>query len=163
MLRPPGATRRLAARVLLLDHDDRLLLFRGFDPARRDAGTWLFTPGGGLEDGETLEDAALRELAEETGLRDVELGACVWCRTAFFSFDGTDYEQREWFFLVRAGSADVDTGGHTDVEKRSLLGHGWWTVDELRNSDELVYPAHLAELLGRLLREGPPGTPLEIG
>lgn len=68
---------RQAARVVLLDDRDRVLLFRGFDPAHPDRGSWWFTPGGGINPSESLEEAAPRELAEETGIREVTLGPCI--------------------------------------------------------------------------------------
>jgi 8-oxo-dGTP diphosphatase len=54
----------VAVGVLLLDGDRVLLVQRARPPL---AGRWT-VPGGGVELGETLEEAALRELAEETGL-----------------------------------------------------------------------------------------------
>jgi len=51
------SVQRYAARVLLLDEAGRVLLFRGGDPHRPEAGTWWFTPCGGLDAGETVEDA----------------------------------------------------------------------------------------------------------
>ena len=54
----------VAVGVLLLDGDRVLLVQRGRPPQ---VGRWT-VPGGGVEVGETLEEAALRELAEETGL-----------------------------------------------------------------------------------------------
>ena len=59
---------RQAARAVLLDPDDRILLVRFEFPA---AAFWG-TPGGGLDPGETHEQAILRELAEEAGLE----GSC---------------------------------------------------------------------------------------
>ena len=53
-------TPRPAARVLLLDARDRLLLFRWKPP-----NVWI-TPGGGLEPGETYEQAALRDVVRES-------------------------------------------------------------------------------------------------
>jgi len=158
----PVPRRRVAARVVLLDDLDRVLLFRGFDPADVEAGFWWFTPGGGVDPEESLEQAARRELIEETGINDVDLGPRLWTRLAQFSFEGIAFEQREWFFLARTARRAVDTSGFMDYEQRSMTDHRWWGVDELRQSDEVVWPTGLASLLATLLTAGPPVAVIEI-
>ncbi|MEV8454304.1 NUDIX hydrolase [Streptomyces sp. NPDC052095] len=153
--------RRKVARVVLLDPDDRILLLHGFEPddPRRD---WWFTPGGGLEGDETREQAALRELAEETGITAVELGPLLWRRMCSFPFDGRRWEQDEWYYLARTDRTDTDTSGQTGLERRSVSGLRWWTSAELSAARETVYPTRLAGLLRTLLDEGPPRTPLVL-
>src|SRR5687768_2703027 len=104
---------RRAGRVLLVDGAGRVLLFRGGDPSKPEQGTWWFTPGGGLDEGESWADGAARELYEETGLRvpTEELGSCVHREESRFSFAGTDYEQDSCFFLLRVDRHEVDTSG----------------------------------------------------
>ncbi|MGW2277454.1 NUDIX hydrolase [Streptomyces sp. NPDC001770] len=150
---------RTVARVVLLDPQDRILLMHGFEPD--DPGTtWWFTPGGGLEGDESHEEAARRELAEETGITDVELGPVLWKRRCSFPFDGRRWEQDESYFLARTERTATDLGGLTDLERRSVTGLRWWTSAELRATRETVYPTKLAELLRRLLDEGSPSVPL---
>jgi ADP-ribose pyrophosphatase YjhB (NUDIX family) len=159
-----GAVRqRRAARVLLLDGQDRLLLFHGFDPAEPGL-TWWFTPGGGLREGELPRDAAVRELAEETGLAGIELGPEVAVDLAEFSFAGQDYQQHQVFYLARTGPGEVrlDSSGGEPEEQPQLAEAHWWTLDELRATTETVYPVRLAELLGKLLNEGPPEAPVAL-
>jgi 8-oxo-dGTP pyrophosphatase MutT (NUDIX family) len=143
---------RRAARVLLVSTDGRILLLRGGDPRRPEA-TWWFTPGGGIEDDETTEQAARRELAEETGLHHDEFGPVVLRRVAEFEFDGMIYEQTEEFFLVRTPVFALDTSGWSPIEVATVVEHRWWTIDELRTTNDLVYPEGLAELLDRLVGE----------
>ncbi|MFI5619274.1 NUDIX hydrolase [Streptomyces sp. NPDC051567] len=159
----PAATGgpRKVSRVILLDPEDRILLLHGFepaDPARR----WWFTPGGGLEGTESRAQAALRELAEETGITEVELGPVLWHRYCSFPFDGRRWEQDEWYFLARTARTGTTSAGLTELERRSVSGVRWWTSGELLAARETVYPTTLAELLRKLLAEGPPGAPVVL-
>ncbi|MEV4638540.1 NUDIX domain-containing protein [Actinoplanes sp. NPDC049548] len=142
---------RRAARVLLIDADERALLLRGGDPAR--AGTrWWFTPGGGLGEGETPAQGAARELYEETGLRvdPEELGEPVHHEVTEFSYDTRQYRQSQHFFLHRVPHWDVTFDGFDAGERETITEHRWWSPAEIDASDEEIYPLDLADLLRRL-------------
>jgi len=153
--------RRRAARTLLLDPDDRILLLHGFDPLVP-GRAWWFTPGGGVEPGEELTEAALREVAEETGITDVDLGPLVARRSSAFSFDGRHFDQDEWFYLARTRTTAFDPSGQTELERRSVDGLRWWTAGELAATEETVYPEGLAGLLALLLEGGVPDQPVRL-
>lgn len=149
-------TPRRAARVLLVDRADRVLMFRGADPARPGHRYW-FTPGGGLDPGESPVAGAARELAEETGLRltPAELSEPVWQEVTEFSFDGRWYRQEQEFFLVRlpaqSASFKVDTAGFNQIERDTIDEHRWWSVAELERTEDRFYPPDLPTLLRRVL------------
>jgi 8-oxo-dGTP pyrophosphatase MutT (NUDIX family) len=149
---------RKVARLILLDPLDRILLLHGHEPDDP-SDDWWFTPGGGVEGAETLEEAALRELAEETGITDAELGQVLWRRRCSFPFAGRRWDQDEWYFLARTAVAHQPlpgAAGLTELERRTVAGARWWTCGELTRTHETVYPTRLAELLRTLLDEGPP-------
>lgn len=137
-------TPRLAARVVLLDSRSRVLLFSGADP--HGARIW-FTTGGGVEPGEDLRTAGVRELFEETGLvvEPGDLVGPIWRRSARFVFTGVHYEQTELFFVARApGDFSVDTRGFTAVETDSITGYRWFSAADLSNCADTVYPPELS-------------------
>jgi 8-oxo-dGTP pyrophosphatase MutT (NUDIX family) len=153
---------RQAARVVLLA-DGRVLLQQGFDPGRPEDGPWWLTPGGGLNEGESIEDGAVREVFEETGLRllPAQLGPVIATRVAYFEFEQRRFRQRESFFAVNVEPFTPQHHGWDEVEQRALLDHRWWTVDELRATDETVYPSVLADLVQSVL-DGTLREPLRL-
>ena len=142
---------RRAARVLLVDGAGRALLLHGGDPARPGERWWI-TPGGGLDDGETLAEGAARELYEETGLRvdPAELGDPVWHEITEFSWNARQYRQEQDFFLLPATDFRIDTAGMDEDEQRTITEHRWWSAAEIEASDEQIYPVGLSGLLRRL-------------
>ena len=155
------AVRRRSARVVVIDDTDRMLLLCGGDPARPQYAIW-HTPGGGIDPGETPQQAARRELREEVGLQLDELGPVVWHRRLQFSFDGVLYDQHEVYFHVRVVGHDVDPSGQEPTERRYLTGHAWWGADEIRACTDLVAPPDLADRLEELLADGPPPQPVQL-
>ncbi|MEU7866140.1 NUDIX domain-containing protein [Dactylosporangium sp. NPDC049140] len=139
---------RRAARVLLLDPSGRVLLLRGCDPARPEHRYW-FTVGGGLEAGESLAEAAVREVYEETGLRitAADLVGPVRTDQVQFPFDGRWYSQEQTFFVVRAEAFTADLSHLADYEITSVDDTRWWSADELAATSQRFYPQDLAALL----------------
>ncbi|MEX0884950.1 MAG: NUDIX domain-containing protein [Phycisphaeraceae bacterium] len=155
-----GPIVRDAARVILLDPRDRILLFHCRDPAD-DRCFWVM-PGGGLEAGESFHDAAQRELYEETGLTGLTLSPSLWHRTHAFSYRRQQYVQRERFFLAR--TLDVEIRSMVDdQEMNDQLGHRWWSDQALAHSAETFAPRRLPQLLPPLLAGELPATPIDVG
>lgn len=144
-------TVRTSARVVLLDEQDRVLLMRGHDPKTPDVPFW-FTIGGGVEPGETLRTAAVRELWEETGyaLDSSLLRGPLWRRVAVFPFDGELIRSEELFFVARTKNFTPSAANPTAWEKHCVTDNKWCTPADIAALDKLgetVYPYHLDQLL----------------
>ncbi|MEO8695264.1 MAG: NUDIX domain-containing protein [Acidimicrobiales bacterium] len=153
------AVLRVSARVLLVDEHDRLLLLR-----YADRGKYYWCPvGGGIEDGETIDQAARREVLEETGFAApaelIDVGRRRLVATMFDQL--TDI--REHWFLARVPNAEVSRTGWTPLEHATISAYRWWAATELASTSDRLIPRDLAGLLAQLLLHGPPSSPIELG
>ncbi|WP_295630885.1 NUDIX domain-containing protein [Novosphingobium sp.] len=148
----PVAQRRIrrAARILLFDGAGRLLLFRFTAPGR--TPFWA-TASGECDPGEDYADAARRELFEETGIV-AEPGPPIHARgNDFVTFDGEPVTADERYFRVVVEAAEVDTSGHTELERAVMREHRWFSRSELASWHEPIFPPELLDLLDRELLE----------
>jgi 8-oxo-dGTP pyrophosphatase MutT (NUDIX family) len=155
-------TPRIGARVLLLDQHDRVLLMHARDPDNP-AHHWWELPGGGLDDGESPEQAAIREVAEETGIELDQLGPQLWMRESRFRYRNRDHHRIDHIYLARRTNttATLDTKP-TDNEKLGLIEHAWFTTDELHACTDKLLPASLPILLKDLLAGNVPSQPVVL-
>ena len=152
------APKRLAGRVIVLDPDNRLLLFRYDDPPPN--GRHWNTPGGGLEPGEAYQAGAQRELTEETGWHDVRvLPEVVHRRTVIMEHGGRIVRQREEYFTARVLIARRPLGevGSMHVSD-GIDGSRWWSLAELEATEQAIWPDGLADLVRRLTSRGGSAT-----
>lgn len=131
----------------MFDARDRVLLLRGVDSTTPQREPWWFTPGGGLEPGETPREAALREVEEETGHTLESVTGPVYEQEMDFTFEGTQLHQREQFFVAHVHDFTLSSRGWTELEKRTMLESRWWSLDELERTRETIYPGDLASLV----------------
>jgi 8-oxo-dGTP pyrophosphatase MutT (NUDIX family) len=140
--------RRLSARLLIVDQAGRMLLFRFVHKRGPLAGQDFWgTPGGGVDDGETLEEAALRELSEETGLIRQSVGPEIARREVTLQLpDGEHVLQDERYFLVRVADNALSRDAWTDLEREIMVEHRWWPLEDLARTRDTVWPEKLVEL-----------------
>ncbi|MBN9885865.1 NUDIX hydrolase [Pelagibaca abyssi] len=123
---PPSAERPIAAVIAVVIRGDQVLLVRRANPP--DAGLWGF-PGGKIEPGETLQQAALRELWEETGLR-AEARSVL---TALDAFDrAPDGGLRRHFILIALRCAWISG---TPIAGDDALEARWVALETLGGGD----------------------------
>lgn len=139
--------RRSASRVIVTD-GDAVLLMADTDPGIPGSRWWV-TPGGGMDAGETPRQAAVRELAEETGLQvgiDELLGP-VAVREVVHGYSDQVLHQAESFFVLLTPQFDVAVAGWTEGEKLTIAGHEWLPIDDLASRPEPVWPDDIARLV----------------
>ncbi len=143
MLNPALRLRR-AARLIVIDPDLRALMFR-YDVPGRDP-FWV-TAGGECEPGESFEDAARRELLEETGIIADPGPQIARMTPEFITVEGEPVQADERFFLVRVDETRIDTSRHTALEQALMTQHRWFTLEELEGWHEAVFPVELADMI----------------
>lgn len=124
--------RRTTARVIPVNRNGEVLLLRGCDPKRPDVHYW-FTIGGGAEEGESLVDAGVRELREETGIdvRAEQLVGPYHHGLHEFSWNGWDIVNDSLFFAVRVDDVTAHFDGLEPLEVGNVLGSGWFAPGSL--------------------------------
>jgi TDG/mug DNA glycosylase family protein len=144
---------RDAVRALIRDPAGRVLLARIDD----DYEVWWTLPGGGTLDGESDEEALRRELFEECGLEDFELGPLFWKRRQWDVSLAHWGAQDERVYLVRAD--EFEPGPAFTLEQLAAEGIG-----ELRwfEPQELVRLPTSPPSLAQLVAVGVPHEPLAL-
>jgi len=156
---------REAARALVVDDDDRVLLVRFEFPTRT---VWAI-PGGGIDPGESDHDALRRELAEEIGLVDADIGAHLWNRLHIIPFISGLYDgQRERAYVVRVpiGFEPQPQFSWEQLNAERVYELRWWTLPDLRAAvaagDVFTAPSQLVSLVDDLFVNGPPASPPDV-
>lgn len=165
MTQPPpisraALTRRFSGRALVTDDTNRVLLLRGSDPDRPEQPDFWWTPGGGIDAGESPAQATKRELWEEVGLCNVELSDPILLRSCVFPLAGVWYEGVETFFWVKApGGFEPMPQQWEELESQVIQEMCWLTVQDIRDLEVPAYPECLANLVEHVLSLGAPLTP----
>ena len=154
---------RITARVILMDPQRRVLLMKGRLPSDPEApGAW-FTVGGGVEAGETILEAAAREIVEETGFRDAVLGPVVWYgEGVYHDRKRRPFVVKESYVVARCAGGDLSRDGWQPLERELVDDIRWWTLEDLAACREDIYPLDLVRMLPDILEGRYPDTPLPV-
>ncbi|MFW6499244.1 NUDIX hydrolase [Acinetobacter baumannii] len=140
---------RKSSRLLVINENHQILLFQFTHTNDALAGQshWA-TVGGGLEEGETFGQAACRELYEELGIVRQNVGTHVATRNFEMMLPSAEVViSDERLFIVFIKNEEVNTANWTEQEKFVISKSRWWTFDELSQTDEIVYPNNIPNIL----------------
>lgn len=159
----------VSVRLLLINSKKEILLMKASDPSTRRTdgkynGDFWFLIGGGVEEGESLEETAQRELFEETGLKqeDYELGPLIWTGDFELILSGTPRRMIQKFMVAHTTKEKISLEHLTDNEKKVVKEVRWFSLDEIQNTEAIIYPVTLPLYLPDVLEGKYPETPFDI-
>ncbi len=160
---------RKSVRILLLNDENQLLLMRveGLDicspNGKRHNNLWC-TIGGGIENEEAMQEAALREMQEETGIapEEVTIGSVVWHSSFELIYKGTLTRLNETFVVAHTKKREVALHSLTANEKEVVKELKWFSLDEIKQCTETIFPVNLAHHLPDILAGKYPAEPICI-
>jgi 8-oxo-dGTP pyrophosphatase MutT (NUDIX family) len=114
-----------------------VLLLHGWDPVDPSDPFW-FTIGGAADPGETLAQAAVRELREEAGivLDEDSIGEPIESSLIEFTWSGVLFVQDQTFFAVAVDDAEVSFDGQEPLERSTIDKHAWLRPADLEAGAE---------------------------
>ncbi len=133
---------RLTARVLPVNPAGEVLLLQDQDPTYPGVLRWG-SVGGAVDPGETLVEAALRELHEETGIeaRPEALTEAIHRGVYEFSWAGWSFVSDATFFAMPLAPDVEVTFDHLErLEVGNVLAADWWTPEALETDGSAVAP-----------------------
>ena len=158
---------RDTVRVILVNPNKEVLFMAASYPkAHKNKGLYWFPIGGGIEKNETPQEAAIREVYEETGIKDdeIELGPLIWFgESDIFMVNEDSYcRVRQRFFVATTCKTVFSLENFTEDEKYFVKGMEWFSLETIKNSDEIIYPVLLPQYLPDILEKKYPKVPINI-
>jgi len=146
---------RISARALVINPEDQILLLKVnpdvYDPSGKIESPYWITPGGGVETSETPAQAVAREIFEECGITNLDIGPKVWHWDHILEIAGKPTQIQDHYFVIRTEDSRVSIDGMNAYEYEDFLEYRWWKAKEIQSSDEIFAPPGLGQLLEELL------------
>ena len=160
---------RNSVKIILLDKNNEMLLMCADDPKTTTPdgkyhGKFWFLVGGEIEKGESIQEAAIRELHEETGIteEEVKLGPIVWYGDCELILNDTLTHLKQTFIVAKTKKNNVSFKKLDHWEKNVLIKLEWFSLEKIKNCNEIIYPVLLTQYLPDIIAEKYPKKPIEI-
>ena len=158
---------RDTVRLVLMNDQKRVLLLKIEDnePVYSDqpeSNIFWVTPGGGVEYGETFQQALVREAWEEVGLQLTETGFCVWTEDPVREFADEIVRFNTRYYFIHVPTHRVEQSNLTPLEEDVFRGYHWWSLEEMHSTNDILLPPGLPDLIAPLVSGDLPLEPIHI-
>lgn len=150
---------RVRAAAIILNEAREVLLVFHRSPITGEE--WWTLPGGGIENGESAIEAAIREIKEECGI-ECKPRRLVYVREFVGGFE-KNVHHVELFFTAEVNSFEIVTGFDPELEEQYIVESRFLSREEIESTDVNVYPEVLKDRFWDDLESGFVGQTVYLG